>query len=60
MDERHLSITQVAEAVGIPDSNYFARVFSHSTGTSPSAYRKSSQHLRRAIRPLALMANPNR
>jgi AraC-like DNA-binding protein len=58
LGEQHLSITQVAGLVGIPDSNYFARVFRRFTGTNPSAYRQSSRHLRRTIRPLSQLARP--
>ena len=43
--ERRLSITEVADAVGIPDSNYFARVFRGFTGTTPSAYQQRGQFL---------------
>lgn len=60
LTEPHLNITQVADAVGITDSNYFARIFRRLTGTSPSAYRKSSRYLRRALGPLDLDAGPNR
>lgn len=35
-----LTISQVASAVGIPDSNYFARIFKHTMGQSPREYRK--------------------
>ena len=37
-----LSISDIAENVGIPDTNYFIRVFRSETGTSPLKYRKSS------------------
>lgn len=60
LDESLMNITQVAEAVGIPDSNYFARMFHRFTGTNPSAYRKSSHHLRRTIRPLLLLTSHKR
>ncbi len=50
--ERDLTVTEVAGAVGLPDSNYFARLFRHLTGTSPSAYRASSKHLQQPIHPL--------
>lgn len=41
-----LSIKEVAVAVGIPDPDYFCRVFQkHSNGVSPTQYRKSRQHL---------------
>lgn len=34
-----LSISQIAELVGIPDSNYFSRLFKKHLGHSPSFYR---------------------
>ena len=34
------TITEVAESVGIVDSNYFDRLFQQMVGTSPSDYRK--------------------
>ena len=55
---RQLGITEVAEAVGIPDSSYFARVFRQFTGTSPTDYRKSSRQLQAAIHPRALTEHP--
>ena len=36
------SISEIAERVGIPDVNYFIRVFKTSVGVSPLRYRKSS------------------
>ncbi|GAA3399789.1 helix-turn-helix transcriptional regulator [Paenibacillus hodogayensis] len=35
-----LTVKQVAERVGIPDANYFARMFRKETGLSPAVYRK--------------------
>lgn len=35
------TITEVAERVGILDSNYFSRLFQQLVGISPSAYRKT-------------------
>ncbi len=34
------TITEIADMVGIPDSNYFAKTFSKVQGMSPSEYRK--------------------
>jgi AraC-like DNA-binding protein len=33
-------IARIAEAVGIPDFNYFTKVFKEETGVTPSAYRR--------------------
>lgn len=42
------SVTQIAETVGIPDSNYFCRVFQkHSKNRSPSEYRKQHKQAKR-------------
>ena len=60
LGERQLNVTEVAGAVGIPDSSYFARVFRHFTGTSPSAYRQSSRHLQQATHPLTLAEHQRR
>ena len=38
-----LSISEIAAQVGIPDFNYFSKVFKKVTNLSPTAYRK--QHL---------------
>ncbi len=41
-----LSVKEVAGAVGIPDPDYFCRVFQkYSNGVSPTQYRKSKQRL---------------
>ncbi|MBN2640465.1 MAG: helix-turn-helix domain-containing protein [Victivallales bacterium] len=37
------SIAQIAEDVGIPDSNYFSRCFRKSTGVSPREFRNQKQ-----------------
>lgn len=37
--DRRLSISAVAERVGLLDNNYFARWFKQQTGMSPSAWR---------------------
>mgnify|MGYP002675233647 CR=1 FL=1 len=34
-----LSVSQIAELVGIPDSNYFSRIFKKHTGHAPGFYR---------------------
>lgn len=38
----NMPISEVAEAVGISDYNYFTKVFRASTGVTPSAFRKHS------------------
>lgn len=40
-----LSVAQVAEAIGIPDANYFTRCFKKQIGVTPKQYR-TSQHSR--------------
>ena len=55
--EPSINITQVADAVGIPDSSYFSRLFRNYTGTSPSDYRHSSYHVQSAIDPFDLKKN---
>lgn len=37
------SISDVAESIGIPDVNYFIRVFKREVGVSPFKYRKNSK-----------------
>ena len=34
------SITEIADSVGIPDPNYFTRIFTRVKGKSPKEYRK--------------------
>ena len=47
-------VAEVAEAVGMPDSNYFSRFFRHEVGTSPTLWRKrggcSGEELNRECR----------
>ena len=38
---RNIKITEIASQCGFKDSNYFSTVFTHFTGKSPSAYRKT-------------------
>ncbi len=38
-----LTVSQIAEAVGIDDSNYFSRLFKRSVGVSPKKYRMMYQ-----------------
>lgn len=41
LEKPDAAIRDVAEAVGIPDYNYFARVFKRIAGMTPSAYRRA-------------------
>ena len=43
MAEGDLPISQIAEAVGIGDSNYFVKVFKAATGYTPLRYKKLLQ-----------------
>jgi len=45
LDERKLSITQVALEVGISSQSYFSRIFQQETGVSPSAYQRRQENL---------------
>lgn len=40
VEQREMSITQIASACGFSDYNYFIAVFSKRTGTSPNVYRR--------------------
>ncbi len=40
LETTELSIRDIAVRIGIPDYNYFSKVFRQSTGESPSSYRK--------------------
>ena len=37
-----ISVSEVAAAVGIPDDNYFIRIFRAETGTTPLKYMKAN------------------
>lgn len=37
-----MSVSEIASAVGIPDFNYFSRVFKKKVGSTPMAFRKSN------------------
>ena len=43
LEGTELPISQIAEQVGYPDSNYFSRLFSATFGLSPMNYRKDYQ-----------------
>ena len=46
--DSEFSIARISESVGIPDSNYFCRVFQkHSQNRSPSEYRKQHKQTQR-------------
>jgi len=45
LDSTELSIGEISELVGIENQHYFSRLFSKSTGLSPSKYRKLKLHL---------------
>ena len=38
--QEELSVGEIAERAGVPDSTYFSRLFKRETGESPLAYRK--------------------
>ena len=40
LEETGRSVTDIAGAVGFPDSGHFARVFRQETGVSPREYRR--------------------
>ncbi|WP_091176789.1 helix-turn-helix transcriptional regulator [Paenibacillus sp. 1_12] len=40
LTETSLLVQEVAEKIGIPDYNYFTRLFRQNVGCSPSSYRK--------------------
>jgi AraC-like DNA-binding protein/quercetin dioxygenase-like cupin family protein len=49
--EEGLGVTQVADAVGLADSSYFARVFRRFTGVSPTRYRQLPRLMRQELNP---------
>ena len=53
MAEGDLPISQIAEAVGIGDSNYFVKVFKAATGYTPLRYKKLLQSAARDAGPEA-------
>jgi AraC-like DNA-binding protein len=54
LGKHDLTVSQVADAVGIPNSNYFARLFHRLTDISPTAYRLSTTRLRQPIHLLGV------
>lgn len=44
LEQTSLPISSVAEECGIPDNNYFARVFKNNVGMTPTQYRKKTTH----------------
>jgi len=38
------TIQRIASEVGVPDANYFVKVFKRAYGMTPSAYRKTTKH----------------
>ena len=41
LKQTEMSVSSIAEAIGIPDANYFIKVFKTSTGMTPKKYQKS-------------------
>jgi AraC-like DNA-binding protein len=39
-----LPVGEIARRVGLPDPGYFARVFRHSNGVTPRAWRRTASH----------------
>lgn len=57
LENSDLPISQIAEQIGYPDSNYFSRLFSDAIGISPMSYRKKYQEKTNLhnVRPLDLL-----
>jgi len=47
--ESDMPIREISEIVGIPDFNYFTKVFKRATGSTPSEYR--SHFSEQAVHP---------
>lgn len=57
--ETDMNIAEVADAVGIDDSNYFSRLFHQLAGTSPSGYRHSWRQIPCPVHPMDI-STPHR
>ena len=44
LSKTEIGVNDIAGKVGIPDSKYFSRIFKKVTGSTPSAYRKTSKN----------------
>ena len=42
LDQKHLSIAQVAQAVGFEDQSYYTKCFKRYVGITPAQYRKNA------------------
>jgi len=54
LQSTELPIYTIAEQVGIPDYNYFTKVFKEETGVTPSVFRKlcEKEYLQSVVKPL--------
>ena len=52
-----MSIQQVSSAVGIPDSNYFTKLFKHIYGVIPSEFRRAPMYAHTSNTKQALSAD---
>jgi signal transduction histidine kinase/DNA-binding LacI/PurR family transcriptional regulator/AraC-like DNA-binding protein len=43
LETTEMSVSEVAQEVGIPDSSYFGRIFRRDTGITPAAFRKGER-----------------